>query len=248
LRVRLELCVLESFVSEAIVPFVQEKGLSWVLPLHETVETFLAGTVFAVATNFILLGSTKIFAVLVAYSDVLLGLPARLGGWALWSAAIAQLVDHDAANLDALASGRRQPNAAVQQVFEPPAGDARPGKRPNQSGADAVGDALASLASSWPWAPRPPPPPPPSALAQLSDVVRHRRGSGGGGRAACFQALALAVLGVGGVLRLCGTALSGARRITEAFDTFVGRYLVYATFGYVVVKVLHFKVFPEFPF
>jgi hypothetical protein len=66
LRVRLELCVLESFVNEAIVPFVREKGLSWVLPLHETVETFLAGTVFAVATNFILLGSTKIVAVLVS--------------------------------------------------------------------------------------------------------------------------------------------------------------------------------------
>ena len=60
LRVRLELCVLESFVNEAIVPFVREKGLSWVLPFHETVETFLAGTVFAVATNFILLGSTKV--------------------------------------------------------------------------------------------------------------------------------------------------------------------------------------------
>ena len=25
------------------LPFVREKGLSWVLPLHETVETFLAG-------------------------------------------------------------------------------------------------------------------------------------------------------------------------------------------------------------
>ena len=45
LRVRLELCVVESFFYEAIIPFVKENGLSWVLPLHETVETFLAGTV-----------------------------------------------------------------------------------------------------------------------------------------------------------------------------------------------------------
>ena len=54
LRVRLELCVVESFVSEAIVPFIQQKGLSWVLPFKETVETFLAGTIFAIALNFIL--------------------------------------------------------------------------------------------------------------------------------------------------------------------------------------------------
>ena len=54
LRVRLELCVVESFFYEAIIPFIKKNGLSWVLPLHETVETFLAGTVFAVASNFIL--------------------------------------------------------------------------------------------------------------------------------------------------------------------------------------------------
>ena len=33
---RLEVCVLESFVYEAVVPFVQRKGLGWILPLHET--------------------------------------------------------------------------------------------------------------------------------------------------------------------------------------------------------------------
>jgi hypothetical protein len=47
LRIRLELCVLESFLYEAVVPFIRVKGLSWVLPIHETVETFIAGTVFA---------------------------------------------------------------------------------------------------------------------------------------------------------------------------------------------------------
>ena len=35
LRVRLELCVVESFFGEAVLPFVQKNGLSWVLPFHE---------------------------------------------------------------------------------------------------------------------------------------------------------------------------------------------------------------------
>ena len=80
LRVRLELCVLESFLYEAVIPFVRQKGFSWVLPLHETVETFIAGTIFAVASNFILLGSTKIIAVLLIYADTLTGMPTRFIG------------------------------------------------------------------------------------------------------------------------------------------------------------------------
>jgi hypothetical protein len=86
LRIRLELCVLESFLYEAVVPFVQQKGLSWVLPLHETVETFLAGTIFAVASNFILLGSTKILTILFIYADALTGMPARFLGGAVKNA------------------------------------------------------------------------------------------------------------------------------------------------------------------
>jgi len=84
LRVRLELCVVESFFYEAIIPFIRDNGLSWVLPLHETVETFLAGTVFAVATNFILLGSTKIITVLATYADIFLGFPFRVVGGVGW--------------------------------------------------------------------------------------------------------------------------------------------------------------------
>ena len=87
LRVRLELCVLESFLYEAVVPFIRTKGLSWVLPLHETVESFLAGTIFALASNFILLGSTKIIAVLFIYADALTGFPARLLGSGIKKAA-----------------------------------------------------------------------------------------------------------------------------------------------------------------
>ena len=80
LRLRLELCVVESFFTEAIVPFVRDKGLSWVLPFHETVETFLAGTIFALALNFILVGSTKIVQVVVTYVDFFLGMPTRFLG------------------------------------------------------------------------------------------------------------------------------------------------------------------------
>lgn len=83
LRVRLEVCVLESFVYEAVVPFVQRKGLGWILPLHETIDTVIAGTVFAIAVNFILFGTTKILSVLGIYHDFLVGAPLRLIGFAI---------------------------------------------------------------------------------------------------------------------------------------------------------------------
>ena len=83
LRIRLELCVIESFFKEAIGPFIKQNGISWILPLHETVETFLAGVIFALATTFILIGSTKLVTVLMVYLDLLFGAPARLfGGFA----------------------------------------------------------------------------------------------------------------------------------------------------------------------
>ena len=74
---------MESFFNEAVGPFIQREGLAWVLPLHETVETFLAGTIFAVASTFTLVGSTKIVSMLVTYIDVFLCAPFRLfGGFA----------------------------------------------------------------------------------------------------------------------------------------------------------------------
>ena len=80
LRIRLELCVVESFFNEAVGPFIRQNGISWILPLHETVETFIAGTVFALATTFILVGSTKLISVIALYGDVFVGAPARLFG------------------------------------------------------------------------------------------------------------------------------------------------------------------------
>jgi len=83
LRARLEICVLESFVYEAVIPFVEKKGLGWVLPFRETLDTVIAGTVFAVALNFILFGTTKILAVLSIYHDFIVGAPLRLIGFAI---------------------------------------------------------------------------------------------------------------------------------------------------------------------
>uniref|UniRef100_A0A7S4RNK6 Uncharacterized protein n=1 Tax=Ditylum brightwellii TaxID=49249 RepID=A0A7S4RNK6_9STRA len=80
LRIRLELCVVESFFNEAVGPFIKQNGLGWVLPLHETVETFLAGTIFALATTFILVGSTKLITVILTYTDVFIGAPCRIFG------------------------------------------------------------------------------------------------------------------------------------------------------------------------
>jgi hypothetical protein len=80
LRIRLELCVIESFFNEAVGPFIAQNGVSWVLPFHETVETFLAGVIFALATTFILIGSSKILSVIAIYADFLLGFPSRLLG------------------------------------------------------------------------------------------------------------------------------------------------------------------------
>jgi hypothetical protein len=65
------------------------------LPIHETVETFLAGAIFALATTFILIGSTKILTVIVFYADLLLGLPFRLLGGFAYDRAIGKPVTLD---------------------------------------------------------------------------------------------------------------------------------------------------------
>jgi hypothetical protein len=56
---------------------VEHAQLGWILPLHETSETYLAGVVFMVGANFILLGSTKVVAILSIYHDLALGVPTR---------------------------------------------------------------------------------------------------------------------------------------------------------------------------
>lgn len=80
LRIRLELCVVESFFNEAVGPFIAQNGLSWVLPIRETVESFIAGGIFAIASTFILLSSTKLITVIATYTDFIFGAPSRLLG------------------------------------------------------------------------------------------------------------------------------------------------------------------------
>ena len=50
-----------------------------------------------------------------------------------------------------------------------------------------------------------------------------------------------------GGLRVFGETSKFVRQVTEVADTFVGRYLVFTTVFYVIVKFLHFKIFPDFP-
>ena len=95
LRIRLELCVVESFFNEAVGPFIEKEGFGWILPLHETVETFLAGTIFALASTFILVGSTKIVSVIVTYGDVFIGTPCRLFGGFTFDRALGRPVTLD---------------------------------------------------------------------------------------------------------------------------------------------------------
>merc|ERR1712008_47762 len=178
LRVRLEICVLESFVYEAIVPFVQRKGVGWILPLHETLDTVIAGTVFAVALNFILFGTTKILAVISIYHDFLIGAPLRLIGFAIW------------------------PETKKKEV--------------------------PFIQINWPGAPSddpveeeeelPPGPPP-----------------------------ALPVAVFGGLCRGYGVVAEFLKNFLEGVDTFVGRYLVFASITYVIFKWAHYRIFPDFP-
>ena len=209
LRVRLELCVVESFFEEAVVPFIQRNGLSWVLPLHETVETFIAGTIFALAATFILIGSTKLVSVIVFFTDLLLGAPARLFGGFFYDRALGKPVTLD------LGFGPFK-----TRVIGPPEED--------------IENKIASKDKS------------------TSDIV---------------------VIGVSGAVKYAGDFLKVSRTregtfcicvlcvtrswthpssqiVRQAFDTidlFVGRYLVIWASGYILLKFVHFKVFPDFP-
>ena len=56
-----------------------------------------------------------------------------------------------------------------------------------------------------------------------------------------FVVLSGAVKGVGEVSGL-------VTDLVEAIDLFVGRYLVLIATGYIGIKFLHFKIFPDFPY
>ena len=185
LRIRLELCVVESFFNEAVGPFIRDNGLSWVLPLHETVETFLAGGIFALATTFILIGSTKLVTVIITYTDFLLGLPSRLiGGFAF------DRVRGIPVTLD-IGFGPFK-----TRLVGPP--DRKEGEEVEFKFSDA------NI---------------PTVIAFI----------------------------LTGTLNAFGKVLGFIRELFEALDAFVGRYLVLWASFYLIIKFVHFKVFPDFP-
>jgi hypothetical protein len=206
LRIRLELCVVESFFNEAVGPFIQQNGLNWILPLHETVETFLAGTIFALATTFILVGSTKIIQIITFYGDLILGGPCRLLGGFFFDRACGLPV-----TLDISFFGFWKTRLVGPPIIE------------NSSSKKILGSS-----------------------------------SGGGGRDEMITTTKLVdfdnvkpseipLLLLSGTVKVVGETSKIFREFIEGLDLFVGRYLVLIASGYIILKFVHFKVFPDFP-
>jgi len=203
LRIRLELCVVESFFNEAVVPFIKQNGVSWVLPLHESVETFVAGTIFALASTFILVGSTKLVTVIVTYADLFVGAPSRLFGNFFFDRAQNKPVTLD------LGIGPFQ-----TRVVGPPM------SKEEKERAALVRKGLL-----------------PTNPNTVFDVNLDEVDS------SAYPALFLS-----GLVKGTGDLSKFIRETTEAVDLFVGRYLVFLATSYVLVKFVHFKIFPDFPF
>lgn len=184
LRVRLELCVVESFFNEAVGPFIERNGYSWILPLHETVESFIAGTVFALTATFILIGSTKIISVIVTYTDFLLGLPSRVFGGFFYDRALGKPLTLDV-GLGPFKTRILGPSPEEEQEMK------------------------VNLVKAGPFN--------------------------------------FIIIILSGTVKLCGQVLGVVRAFSDALDFFVGRYLVVWATGYVLIKFIHFKVFPNFP-
>lgn len=192
LRIRLELCVVESFFNEAVGPFIEKNGLNWILPLHETVETFLAGTIFAAASTFILVGSTKIVAVIFTYGDVFIGVPCRLFGGFFFDRAQGKPVTLEVGI-----------GPWKKQVFGPPI--------------DKEKIALEAIEGK--------------KLIDMDAVTP----------------ASIPVLVSSGAVKLIGETSKVARDVTDSIDIFVGKYLTLIATGYIGLKFIHFKVFPDFP-
>ena len=225
LRVRLELCVVESFFYEAIIPFIKENGLSWILPLHETVETFLAGTIFAVASNFILIGSTKIVTVIFTYADIFFGLPLRIVGGAGWK------------TLEDNVLGEKAKNSPPEQRPYVPASACRL-PFPTECHTQSIAFAHRSLSCSlllrgrrWWKGPKPRENVDIDEVWNVNSATPVQKG-----------------VTIGwGVLFGAGLACKSVRQVVEALDVFVGRYLLLSTVAYVGIKFVHFKLFDPFP-
>lgn len=215
IRVRTELCVLESFARETAYPFIQQKGVGWILPLHETSETYLAGVVFMVGTNFILLGSTKVVAILAIYHDIVIGLPARF-----------------LAKLLGLASGSgNRAEEKIEKLLE----------QQNTAISKLMMDKKVDAATRT------------ERLSELSteytakiEEVKNKSDADAKKREESTVGKAGNAAGVVAVpLRAYGFVSEKAKQVFEAIDTLCSRYLVAATVFYVILKTLHYVVFPD---
>lgn len=194
LRIRLELCVVESFFNEAVGPFIKENGLNWILPIHENVETFLAGTIFALATTFILVGSTKLIQIIAFYGDLLVGGPCRLLGGFFFDRARGEPVTLDVSLFGFFKT----------RLVGPPV--------------DFKEEELKKA----------------TGQTQLVDFGK-------------VKPIEVPLIVLSGGVKLVGDASKIFREFIEALDLFVGRYLVLIASGYIILKFVHFKIFPDFP-
>jgi len=194
LRIRLELCVVESFFNEAVGPFIKENGLNWILPIHESVETFLAGTIFALATTFILVGSTKLVQIIAFYGDLLFGGPCRLIGGFFFDRARGEPVTLDVSLFGFFKT----------RLVGPPV--------------DFKEEEIKKV----------------TGQTKLVDFDK-------------VKPAEIPLIVLSGGVKLVGEASKVFREFIEALDLFVGRYLVLLASGYIILKFVHFKIFPDFP-
>ena len=217
IRVRTELCVLESFSRETALPFIREKGIGWVLPLHETSETYLAGVVFMVGANFILLGSTKVVAILAIYHDLSLGLLARGAGSLLGMAT----PEADAEKRE------REFNALMEAQMEEVKALMMDGSLDRETREKRTAEVNARYSKKMEETKE-------AADVRLADedasaLAKVRAGAG----AAAIP------------LRLYGRASGVLRQGLETFDTFCSRYFVAFTVTYIIIKTAHYVFFPN---
>jgi len=217
IRVRTELCVLESFVRETAIPFVQTKGLGWVLPRHETSETYLAGVVFVVGANFILLGSTKVVAILAIYHDLSVGLVARGMGGLLGFMSPGDVRKAREEEFEKLMTKQMEETKKVMLDANMSASD-REKKTTEISTRYAT--EMEKIKSTQEDKER---------SDETSGIAKFRKGA--------------SVIAI--PLKVYGTVSRKTREILEVFDTFCSRYFVAFTVTYIIVKTLHYVVFPD---
>jgi len=219
IRVRTELCILESFIRETAIPFIQAKGVAWILPLRETNETYLAGVVFMVGANFILLGSTKVIAIVSIYHDLALGVPTRVLGNVL------SLADRSRV--------QEKYDKELEKVMERQMEETKKVMSQKQIGQSDREKQLSEVNVKY--------------SAQMEELKRQQETKDLQNEGSAFGKVGQVASAVAVPLKLYGKASSTVRNILEVFDTFCSRYFVAFTVTYIIVKTLHFVVFPDFP-